>query len=118
MTDFFVGHYGGFDRMAAQAVKEAKESHSEVCLWLVLPYHPAIRPIKTPEGFDGTYYPWEDECIPERLAIVRANRRMVDVCGYLIAYAVYSGGNAGRVLEYANRREAKGRLSVKNLAAE
>ena len=26
VTDFFVGHYGSFDRMAAQAVKEAKNA--------------------------------------------------------------------------------------------
>jgi len=25
VTDFFVGHYGSFDRMAAQAVKEVKK---------------------------------------------------------------------------------------------
>ena len=29
VTDFFVGHYGSFDRMAAQAVKEAKKRHPE-----------------------------------------------------------------------------------------
>ena len=86
VTDFFVGHYGSFDRMAAQAVKEVKAHYSEVRLMLVLPYHPAIRPIETPKGFDGTYYPWEDERIPKRLAIIKTNQRMVDTCDYLIAY--------------------------------
>ena len=37
VTDFFVGHYGRFDRMAAQAVKEVKKCHPEVRLMLVLP---------------------------------------------------------------------------------
>ena len=58
VTDFYVGHYGGFDALAAQAVKKARERHPEIRLTLVLPYHPAIRPIKTPKGFDGTFYPW------------------------------------------------------------
>ena len=53
VTDFYVGHYGGFDGLAAQAVKEARERHPEIRLTLVLPYHPALRPINTPKGFDG-----------------------------------------------------------------
>lgn len=48
VTDFFVGHYGSFDHMAAQAVKKVKKRHPEVRLMLVLPYHPAIRPTETP----------------------------------------------------------------------
>ena len=86
VTDFFVGHYGQFDSMAAQAVKIAKKRHPEVHLVLVLPYHPAIRPIEKPDGFDSTYYPWEEERIPKRLAIVKTNQRMVNDCQYLIAH--------------------------------
>lgn len=29
VTEFIVGHYGGFDRLAAAAVKAAKRSHTE-----------------------------------------------------------------------------------------
>ena len=56
-TEFIVGHYGGFDRLAASAVKEAKRFYPEVKLTLMLPYHPAERPIPTPDGFDSTFYP-------------------------------------------------------------
>lgn len=118
VTEFFVGHYGGFDRMAAQAVKEVRKFHPEVCLMLVLPYHPAIRPIETPKGFDAAYYPWEDECIPKRLAIVKTNRRMVDTCDYLIAYAWHFLGGSGQIVEYARRREARGLIRVTNLASK
>lgn len=118
VTDFFVGHYGSFDRMAAQAVKETKKRHPEVRLTLVLPYHPAIRPIDTPEGFDGTYYPWEDERIPKRLAIVKTNRCMVDACDYLIAHAWHFLGGSGQIVEYARKREAKGLIHVTNLAKQ
>ena len=55
VTEFIVGHYGGFDRLAARAVIEAKETHPEVTLTLLLSYHPAERPMTAPEGFDGTY---------------------------------------------------------------
>ena len=38
-------------------------------------------------GFDGTYYPPDMERVPRRVAIVRANRYMVNHVNYLIAYA-------------------------------
>ena len=41
VTAFIVGRYGGFDRLAASAVKEAKRFYPEVKLTLLLPYHPA-----------------------------------------------------------------------------
>ena len=116
VTDFYVGHYGGFDRLAAQAVKEVKERHPEVQLTLVLPYHPAIRPINTPKGFDGTFYPWEDEKIPKRLAIIKTNQRMVDTCDYLITYAYHFLGGTGQIVEYARKREKKGLIHIENIA--
>lgn len=84
----------------------------------MLPYHPAMRPIDTPEGFDGTYYPWEDERIPKRLAIVKTNRRMVDTCDYFIAHAWHFLGGSSQIVEYARKREAKGLIHVTNLAVK
>ena len=46
-----------------------------------------------------------------RLAIVRANRYMVDHCDFLIAYA-YRPGNSRKLLEYARRREQRGFMQV------
>ena len=112
VTEFIVGHYGGFDRLAARAVIEAKKSHPEVTLTLLLPYHPAERPMATPEGFDGTYYPPDMERVPRRLAIVRANRYMVDHVDYLIAYAWHPGSNARELVEYAQIREKRGAMQV------
>ena len=116
VTDFYVGHYGGFDRLAAQAVEEAKERHPVIRLTLVLPYHPVIRPISPPKGFDGTFYPWEDEKIPKRLAIIKTNQRMVDTCDYLITYAYHFLGGTGQIVEYAKKREKRGLIHIENLA--
>lgn len=116
VTDFYVGHYGGFDSLAAQAVKEAKERHPEIRLTLVLPYHPALRPAEKPDGFDATYYPWEDENIPKRLAIIKTNQRMVDTCDHLITYAFHFLGGTGQIVEYARKREKRGLIHVENLA--
>ena len=49
---FYVGGYGGFDQIAATAVKKAKQQHPDITLMLALPYHPAERPIETPPGYD------------------------------------------------------------------
>ena len=117
VTDFFVGHYGRFDNMAATAVIEAKKRHPEIRLMLVLPYHPAIRPIEKPDGYDATYYPWEDEKIPKRLAIIKTNQRMVDTCDYLITYAYHFLGGTGQIVEYARKQEKKGLIRVTNLSS-
>ena len=96
VTEFFVGHYGGFDRLAA----------------LLLPYHPAERPISTPDGFDSTFYPPGMESVPRKIAIVRANRYVVDHVDYLIAYAWHPASNARELVEYARRREKNGSLII------
>src|SRR5699024_10768363 len=54
VTDFVVGHYGRFDTLAARAVIDAKQRHPAVTLTMLLPYHPAERPIPAPEGYDDT----------------------------------------------------------------
>ena len=48
IQEFIAGNYGGFDRMAAKAVISAKAAHPEITLLLLLPYHPAERPIEAP----------------------------------------------------------------------
>ena len=105
VKEFIVGHYGGFDRLAASAVKAAKHFHAEVKLTLLLPYHPAEQPIPTPDGFDGTFYPPGMECVPRKAAIIRANRYVVDHVDYLIAYVWHPASNARALVEYAKSRQ-------------
>ena len=112
VTEFIVGHYGGFDRLAASAVKEAKRFYPEVRLILLLPYHPAERPIPMLEGFDRTFYPPGMESVPRKVAIVRANRYVVDYVDYLIAYAWHPASNARELMEYAKRRDCQNRLQI------
>ena len=112
VAEFIVGRYGCFDGLAAKAVKTAKQTHPEVELTLLLPYHPAERPISTPGGFDGTFYPPGMESVPRKIAIVRANRYVVDHVDYLIAYAWHPASNARELVEYAKRRVKKGSLFI------
>ena len=115
-TEFVVGHYGGFDRLAASAVRAAKERHPEITLTLLLPYHPHNQPIHVPEGFDGTFYPPGMETVPKRAAIVRANRYMLEHSSCLIAYVSHPSSGSREVLEAALRRQKHGLIHVTNLA--
>lgn len=113
---FYVGGYGGFDHIAATAVKEVKKKHSEITLMLVLPYHPAERPVELPFGFDGTFYPEGLENVPKRYAIARANKTMINTSDWLIAYVCHGASNSRTLLEYAKRRQKKGLIQIENLA--
>ena len=115
VDQFVVGNYGRFDLLAAQAVRKAKKQHPDILLFYLRPYHPVERPF-TPSGYDGSFYPPGMETVPRKLAIVRANRYMVDNSRFLIAYARYSASNAWKLTEYARKREKKGLLHVENLA--
>ena len=112
---FYVGGYGGFDRIAAAAVKRAKQKYPDITLMLVLPYHPAERPTEAPNGFDGTYHPEGLENTPRRYAIVRTNQIMVDDSDWLVCYVRHGASNSRNLLEYAKRREAKELIQIINI---
>ncbi|MBO5867347.1 MAG: DUF1273 family protein [Oscillospiraceae bacterium] len=107
VTEFIVGGYGGFDHLASKAVISLKQQHPQITLSLLIPYHPVERPIETPPGFDNTYYPSGMEKVPRKLAIVRANRYMVENIDYLIAYAWHPASSARNLVEYAEKRKVE-----------
>ena len=113
---FYVGGYGGFDQIAATAVKRAKKKCSDITLMLVLPYHPAERPIEKPPGYDGTYYPEGLEKTPRSFAIVKANQLMVNCCEWLVCYVRHGASNSRNLLEYAQRLEKRGLIQIINTA--
>ena len=112
VTEFIVGNYGSFDHMAAKAVIAAKKQHPAIALSMLIPYHPAERPMELPQGFDNSFYPPGIEKVPRKLAIVRANRYMVDHVDYLIAYVWHPANNARDLVEYARTREKRNLISV------
>ena len=112
---FYVGGSGGFDRIAASAVKRAKQKYPDITLMLVLPYHPAEQSVPTPNGFDGTYHPEGLENTPRKYAIVRANQIMVDTCEWLVCCVRHGASNSWKLLEYARRRAEKGLIQIINI---
>lgn len=114
VTQFYVGHYGSFDAIASAAVKHVKARYGDIALFMLIPYHPAIHPLETPDGFDGTFYP-PLENVPKRYAIIRANRYMIETSDAIICY-VNRPGNARKLLEYAGSCNKKRIAYTMNLA--
>ena len=113
---FYVGGYGGFDRLATAAVRRMKQKYPDITLMLVLPYHPAERPTESPDGFDGTYHPDGLESTPKRYAIVRANKIMVDTCDWLVCYVRHGASNSRKLLDYAEHLNNMGLIQIVNVA--
>lgn len=118
VTEFIVGHYGRFDRLAAKTVISARQVHPGISLLLLLPYHPAECPVELPAGFDGIYYPPGMESVPRKFSITRANRYALDHADCLIACVLHPASNTQKLVEYARRRERRGLLSVALLSLE
>lgn len=107
VREFFVGAYGRFDMLAAQAVNEAQEFHEGICLTLVMHYLNKERYDDIMHMFTDSIFPDGLETSPPRYAITRGNRLMVNRSDYLIVYAHDTTGNTGRLLEYARKREKR-----------
>lgn len=105
VRNFYVGHYGSFDRMAARAVIEMKKQYADIRLTMLLPYHPAIRPIELPAGFDGSVYPEGQEKIPYKAAISRANMYIIGRVDHLICYVDHPSNGSRAVMEVAMKRK-------------
>ena len=116
VTEFVVGHYGAFDRMAAHAVRNAKAQHPNVRLVLLLPYYPYEHMDESRDEYDGSYYPPGMEKVPKLFAIVKANEHRIQTSDYLICYNKGYVGKTRDFVEMALRREKKGLIHVENLA--
>jgi len=115
VEEFIVGQYGAFDRLVRKALVEAKQKHPDIRLVLLTPYHTAERKIELPKGFDDILYPEGLEKVPRRYAIVRANRYMIDLSDYLIAYVTHPASNAHNLFEYAKKRAEKCIFNIQNI---
>lgn len=115
MTDFVIGRYGSFDRLATRTLIQAKQLHPEIRMTLLLAYYDPFKPFVLPQGFDDSLYPVGMEHVPRRAAIIRANQYMIRHSDYLIAYDTGKIGNTRRLVDYARRRRKKGLIRVENL---
>lgn len=106
VNEFYVGGYGDFDNLAVKTINDIKKNYSNIKLFLVSAYFSTLE--KNKEYILSTYdeiiFPEGLENIPQRFAIIKRNRYMVDNCKYIIAYVKYHGG-AETALNYAKKKK-------------
>ena len=110
VTDFTVGRYGNFDKLAQYVLREAKQIHGHIHLYSLAPYAMNQKGLQAPDGFDCMVYPDGLEKAPLRLAIIQANILTVKSSDYLIAHPGI--GNSRNLVEYALKRGEKGLIKV------
>jgi len=92
-----------------------KTLYPNIKAYLLLAYHPAVRQINIPKGFDGSVLMDEQEKSLPKYAITNLNKRMVREADYLIAYVEHITDGSYNLLDYAIKREKKGLLFITNL---
>ena len=99
-TTFYLGGYGGFDRLAASVLCKVSAENPSVESILVVPY---LNRKTENDFYDGTIYP-PLENVPKRLAIIKRNEWMVDHADVIVAYVLHEWGGANIMLRYAIRK--------------
>ena len=115
INTFITGGYGSFDRLAEKAVLTLKKTHPDIKYYRLLHYHPEERKTEFFKEWDGTVYPEGMETVPRRYAIVRANRKMIDLSDGVICFSWHIG-NSRELYEYALRQQKKRGLMVLNIS--
>ena len=96
---FYLGGYGDFDRMAAEAVKAKKEERPDIETALVTAY---LGRHADGEFYDYMIFPTLRD-VTQRSAIPQRNEWMVDFADVVVAYVTHEWGGAARTLEYARQ---------------
>ena len=97
---FYLGGYGGFDRLAASVVRQKQKVNPAVQSVLVIPY---LNRKYNEIGYDYTLFP-PLESVPPRYAISKRNEWMVAQADVVIAYVTHSWGGAAKTLELARAK--------------
>ena len=116
INEFWVGNYGAFDYISANAVRKLKKKYLDILLVLIIPYL-----TKEINEYREQYYKNYDEMViaeipektPKKYRILKTNEYMVDNSNYLICFINHSWGGTAKTLEYAERKK---HITIFNLA--
>ena len=110
VTAFYVGSRGRFDSLAASAVKQVKQQHPDIKLYLTIPYLTTEineNPEEYYKRFDGIQLANIPESTPKKLMIIKCNQFMIDSSSFLVSFVEHSWGGAYRTLQYAKGKDIK-----------
>jgi len=106
--EFWVGNYGYFDSVSAEAVRELKSIYSQISLVLVIPYlTKEINDNKKSYHSNYDYILHADipDSTPKKYRIIKTNEYMVNNSDFLICYVQHCFGGAAKTLEYARKKK-------------
>ncbi len=105
---FLVGNNGNFDAIVRGLLKDLSNIFPHIKYFVVLAYRP-VEKVKNPAfDFSDTIYPDVLANTPQRYAIDRRNRWMIDKSDYVITHAKYPGGAA----KFKALAEKKGKIVI------
>ena len=106
-VECYLGGYGDFDEICADACRDLKREGYNITLIYVTPYltpseQRKIKELQMRKLFDISIYP-PIEKVPLRFAISRRNEWMMKNADLIISYVKYDKGGAYKTLEVARR---------------
>jgi len=116
VNELWVGHYGRFDALAGECVREVKKKYSHIKLNLVIPYVTnEINEYKEfyYRNYDNILIADIPENAPRRFHISYCNKYMVQKSDFIICYVSHSFGGAAKTMKYAKNQK---NIRIFNLA--
>lgn len=107
VCEFWVGNYGGFDRLASSIVRKLKNNYSHIKLNLIIPYltkEITENKLEFSAKYDCILIADIPENTPKKFYIIKTNEYMINNSDYLICYVSHSWGGAYKTYEYAKRK--------------
>lgn len=112
VNTFYLGNQGNFDRIALKALKNLKNTYTDINFMIVLAYIPHKKSSDSNDIHSDTIYPECLENTPPKYAIIKRNLWMIDKCDYVVTYVKYHFGGAAK-FKLISERKSK---TVINLA--
>lgn len=108
---FYLGGYGDFDEICAEACRELKKDFENIDLVYVTPYFDLSHQVRIKEMqmlklYDSSIYP-PIENTPLKYAISKRNDWMMKCADMIIAYVCHNSGGAYNSLKTAERYNKK-----------
>ena len=103
VREFYLGGYGGFDRLVFSVLKRKKVQYENIRFLLIMPY---LNHKLDPSEYVGTIYP-PLEKVPKKYANIKRNEWMVKKADVLVAYVIHDWGGAAKTMKDALQRNKK-----------
>lgn len=104
VRQFYSGGRGAFDGICSDIVGELLAKYPHVKNTLVYSYIPPKDEYGLPKKYTDSVYLLENR-VPQRLAILKTNERMIDKSDFILSGVRYSWGGAATAQEYALRKK-------------